>query len=285
MDISLTSGVRAALTSIQQTNAAAQEAQLHLATGKKVNSALDNPSNYFTASALSGRANDLSRIQDSIGQAVKTLEAASNGISSISKLVETAQSLANQALDTTDTATRTKLQTQYNQVRTQIDELAKDSGYNGVNLVKGTPDNLTVIFNEKTGAAQSKLAITGAALDSAGLAVSDAATLDTGTNGAGWAHATNGTTNINASLTELSAALTTLRTQASTFGANLTVVKNRQEFTASMINTLKTGADQLVLADSNEEGANLLALNTRGQLAQTALQLAAQRDQAVLRLF
>ncbi|MFL5324738.1 MAG: flagellin, partial [Microvirga sp.] len=156
---------------------------------------------------------------------------------------------------------------------------------NGVNLVKGTPDNLTVIFNEKTGAAQSKLAITGAALDSAGLAVSDAATLDTGTNGAGWAHATNGTTNINASLTELSAALTTLRTQASTFGANLTVVKNRQEFTASMINTLKTGADQLVLADSNEEGANLLALNTRGQLAQTALQLAAQRDQAVLRLF
>ncbi|MFL5036005.1 MAG: flagellin [Microvirga sp.] len=285
MDISLTSGVRAALTSIQQTNAAAQEAQLHLATGKKVNSALDNPSNYFTASALSGRANDLSRIQDSIGQAVKTLEAASNGISSISKLVETAQSLANQALDTTDTATRTKLQTQYNQVRTQIDELAKDSGYNGVNLVKGTPDNLTVIFNEKTGAAQSKLAITGAALDSAGLAVSDAATLDTGTNGAGWAHATNGTTNINASLTELSAALTTLRTQASTFGANLTVVKNRQEFTASLINTLKTGADQLVLADSNEEGANLLALNTRGQLAQTALQLAAQRDQAVLRLF
>ncbi|MFL5325229.1 MAG: ABC transporter substrate-binding protein, partial [Microvirga sp.] len=132
MDISLTSGVRAALTSIQQTNAAAQEAQLHLATGKKVNSALDNPSNYFTASALSGRANDLSRIQDSIGQAVKTLEAASNGISSISKLVETAQSLANQALDTTDTATRTKLQTQYNQVRTQLNELAKDAGYNGV---------------------------------------------------------------------------------------------------------------------------------------------------------
>jgi flagellin-like hook-associated protein FlgL len=76
-----------------------------------------------------------------------------------------------------------------------------------------------------------------------------------------------------------------LRSNASTFGANLAVVKNRQEFTKSMMSTLNTGADNLVLADTDEEAANLLALNTRAQLSQTALTLAVQKDQSVLRLF
>ena len=76
-----------------------------------------------------------------------------------------------------------------------------------------------------------------------------------------------------------------MRTQASAFGANLTTVQTRQDFTKDLINTLQTGADNLVLADTNEEGANLLALQTRQQLSTTALSLAAQADQAVLRLF
>ena len=79
--------------------------------------------------------------------------------------------------------------------------------------------------------------------------------------------------------------LTTLQTQSSSFGAALTTVQNRQEFTKSMIGTLQTGADSLVLADANEEAAKLLSLNTRQQLSQTALSLASQADQAVLRLF
>ena len=85
--------------------------------------------------------------------------------------------------------------------------------------------------------------------------------------------------------TALATALTTLRTQASQYGTNLTSVQNRQEFTKAMINTLQTGADNLVLADSNEEAANMLALQTRQQLSNTALSLASQADQAVLRLF
>ena len=76
-----------------------------------------------------------------------------------------------------------------------------------------------------------------------------------------------------------------MRTQASAFGANLTTVQNRQDFTKNLINTLQTGADNLVLADTNEEGANMLALQTRQQLSTTALSLSAQADQAVLRLF
>jgi flagellin-like hook-associated protein FlgL len=79
--------------------------------------------------------------------------------------------------------------------------------------------------------------------------------------------------------------LTTLRTQASSLGSQLSVVQTRQDFTKSMVNTLQVGADNLVLADSNEEGANMLALQTRQQLSTTALSLSAQADQAVLRLF
>jgi flagellin-like hook-associated protein FlgL len=91
--------------------------------------------------------------------------------------------------------------------------------------------------------------------------------------------------NIDTTLDELDTALSTLRDQASKFGANLTTVQTRQDFTKNLIDTLKTGADNLVLADTNEEGANLLALQTRQQLSTTALALSAQADQAVLRLF
>ena len=80
-------------------------------------------------------------------------------------------------------------------------------------------------------------------------------------------------------------ALKTLRTQASDFGSKLTTVQTRQDFTKKLIHTLQTGADKLVLADTNEEGANMLALQTRQQLSTTALSLSAQADQAVLRLF
>jgi flagellin len=89
---------------------------------------------------------------------------------------------------------------------------------------------------------------------------------------------------IDALLSKLSLGLNTLRSQASTFGSNLSSVQNRQDFTKNMINTLQTGAANLTLADTNEEAANLLALQTRQQLSSSALSMASQQDQAVLRL-
>ena len=97
MSVTLSAGVRKALTSLQSTAAAAQQTQFRLATGKKVNSALDNPASFFTAAGLTNRANDLGRLLDSMGQAVKTLEAAYKGIKGITKLIENAQSLAKRA--------------------------------------------------------------------------------------------------------------------------------------------------------------------------------------------
>ncbi|MBO6859190.1 flagellin, partial [Roseibium sp.] len=92
-------------------------------------------------------------------------------------------------------------------------------------------------------------------------------------------------TDINRTVDRLNTALSNLRTQASSFGTNLSIVENRQDFTKNLINTLEEGAGKLTLADTNEEGANLLALQTRQSLASTSLSFAAQADQNVLRLF
>jgi flagellin-like hook-associated protein FlgL len=165
--------------------------------------------------------------------------------------------------------TRASLQTDFNNVLGQIDTLAQDASYNGINLLFG--DNLQVIFNELGTSSQT---ITGVTFNAAGLGL----TTVTGTY-------FQSNTNVDVSIAELDTALTTLRTQAAKFGSNLTTVQVRQEFTKNLINTLQTGADKLVLADTNEEGANMLALQTRQALSTTSLSLAAQADQAVLRLF
>jgi flagellin len=166
-------------------------------------------------------------------------------------------------------STRTSLQNDFNNVLQQIDALAGDASYNGVNLLAG--DTLKVVFNED---GSSFLNIAGVTFDSTGLGLTAVA-------GAGF----QSDAQINTTLTQVDNALKTLRTQASAFGSNLTTVQTRQDFTKNLINTLQTGADNLVLADTNEEGANMLALQTRQQLSTTALSLSAQADQAVLKLF
>lgn len=273
--ITLSAGVRASLSSISDAAAKAQTAQLRLATGKKVNSAIDNPQNFFTSEGLNARAGDLNKLLDAMGQGIKVVEAADKGIKAITKLVETAKGLASSAkqagTDAAGLATRAALATQYDEIRTQITDLAADSGYNGINLIKATSDDLTVEFSEAD--ASRDLTINGNDLDSAGLGLTAAT--------AAWA--TNA--NVDTDTALMDTALAELRSTAATLGANATILTARQDFTKGMIDTLKNGADALVLADSNEEGANLLSMQTRGQLAQTALSLASQADQAVLRLF
>jgi len=79
-------------------------------------------------------------------------------------------------------------------------------------------------------------------------------------------------------------AINAVRSQASTFGSNLSVVENRQNFTKNMMNTLQGGASNLTLADMNEEAANMVALQTRQSLATSSLSIANQADQNVLQL-
>src|SRR6201997_833532 len=96
--ITLSASVRQNLLSLQATADLLAQTQTHLATGKKVNSALDNPTNFFTAAGLDSRASDIGNLLDSIGNGVQILQAANTGITSLSSLIDTAKSIANQAL-------------------------------------------------------------------------------------------------------------------------------------------------------------------------------------------
>ena len=274
-DIVLSAGVRSNLLQLQQTSNLINQTQIRLSTGKRVNSALDNAINFFTAQGLDNRANDLSGLLDSMSNAINTIQAANNGITAITKLVQSAQALTSQAKQTTDSTTRDSLASQFDALLTQIGQLAGDAGFNGVNLLGG--DDLTVNFNED---ATSSTSITGVDYTNANATPLGIA------NSVNWSAANGvGQYKHRHAAADLTAALTTLRSESQTLGANLSTVQIRQDFTKATINTLQTGSSDLTLADSNEEGANLLALQTRQQLSTTALSLAAQADQNVLRLF
>jgi len=410
-DIVLTAAVRQNLLSLQGTAELLATTQTRLATGKKVNSALDNPTNFFTAAGLDSRASDISNLLDSIGNGVQVLQAANTGITSLSKLVDTAKSIANQVLqqpsgytskatftgnaptgagalaiagtaaditnagtnslqgqslvfktatgtttltvsnvagatnfntisglntllsaagieltaslnsngslaftssnnaasqtitntgtyaapsagsstsvdisggaaftggtvvaavaDSVSQATRANLVSQYNQIITQITTTAQDASFNGINLLNG--DSLKLVFNE-TG--KSSTTISGVTFNPAGLGL---ASLVSGT-----AFVDNAATNT--VLTALNTASLTLRSQASAFGANLSIVQIRQDFNKNLINVLQTGSSALTLADTNEEAANSQALSTRQSIATSALSLANQSQQSVLQL-
>jgi flagellin len=413
-NITLSASVRQNLLSLQGTADLLATTQGRLATGKKVNSALDNPTNFFTAAGLDARASDISNLLDSIGNGVQVLQAANTGITSLSKLVDTAKSIANQVLQqpsgytskanvtftganaaagtataanlnqgaltasvitfttkagtaatitvgasytafdsTAKTATvntldqlnqalsdagvsltasfdaaaptkltftstndasgqtitagatattptaldaidisagaasgtlgsvnaavkdavsqnaRAGLVAQYNQIIDQIKTTAQDASFNGINLLNG--DSLKMVFDE-TG--KSTVTIAGVTFDPNGLGLSK---LTAGTD-----LVDNFMTNN--VLTALNTASITLRSQASAFGANLSIVQIRQDFNKNLINVLQTGSSALTLADSNEEAANSQALSTRQSIATSALSLANTSQQAVLQL-
>ena len=408
--IVLTSAVRQNLLSLQSTANLLATTQTRLATGKKVNTALDNPTNFFTAQGLDNRAGDITNLLDSIGNGVQVLQAADTGLTSLQKLVDTAKSIANQVLqqssgyttrasltsnapaagtaesatdltnggtntlavaltfrtsatnnvtitlgtaagdvnsitalntalannninltasfntngsvtftstneaasqaitnggafvppvagqsgsvdingpggspftavpagqlvaavaDPIGQATRASLVAQYNQVITQINTTAQDASFNGINLLNG--DSLRLVFNE-TG--RSTVTISGVTFGATGLGLQSLT--------AGNDFIDNTATNT--VLTALNTASVSLRSQASAFGANLSVVQIRQDFNKNLINVLQTGSSNLTLADANEEAANSQALSTRQSIATSALALANQSQANVLQL-
>ena len=437
-DISLTASMRSNLLSLQNTNSLMDRTQDRLSTGKKVNSAIDNPSSYYTARSLNNRAGDLNNLLDSMGQGISTIKAANEGIESITSFVEQAKAIANSARDIsvgdvkssgeysttakqtytfsvdgddvsfssskTGSALATELKTylttaaptgmgwdaattvdynnttgkitvkkdgdaaktasfdaysfklevagktdpifvdagsaanaaaivtalsssltgitlddgtavtgltaeadddgnivvksadsfevsfsgtafgmsldgkvgsadrmsymaQYNQLLDQITDIAKDSGYKGINLLR--QDDLTVVFNEDR---SSKLLIEGVDATADGLGLVKVS--DWGSN-----------TGLDDDLARVDNAINQLRTISTEFGNNYSILQTRENFTDSLVNVLEEGSDKLTLADMNEESANMLALQTRQQLAINSLSLASQAAQSVLKLF
>jgi flagellin-like hook-associated protein FlgL len=334
--ISLTASMRSNLLSLQGTAQLMNQTQERLSSGKKVNSAIDNPSSYYTAQSLTNRASDLSGLLDSMGQAVSTIKAANEGIESITTFVEQAKAVATSAVDTSDANSRAQYMEQFNDILDQINQMASDSSYKGINLLKG--DDLTVTFNEGrtnkldiegVDASATGLSLTTAAWGGEGKVVGDftaltvtdgnvTADVDTGdyikydnkyyvaigdmANGDAFdasklremskvnvdgvdTYFDFDATAIKTSIDAATDAINTLRDYASNFGNNYSIVQTREEFTTNLINVLEEGADKLTLADMNEESANMLALQTRQQLAINSLSLASQAAQSVLKLF
>ncbi len=375
-DISLTASMRTNLLSLQNTQSLMDRTQERLSTGKKVNSAIDNPSSYYTAQGLTNRASDLDALLDSMGQGIQTIKAANEGIESITAFVQQAKAVANTARDTPNLSTvtasndfvaadgdvkvkigdqvfivafttaapadaenaATKLNgdttaqngttlqqalkdanlafthdgdkvvlgladsdiktakvtvnvssdivglnisgtfnpdardsslSQYNEILEQINQLANDSSYKGVNLLR--KDDLRVIFNEDR---SSYIDVQGTDASSAGLGLTAVDKADWSTNGG-----------VDDTITAIEEAINTLRDMATEFGNNYSIVQTRQDFTENLINVLEEGSDNLILADMNEESANMLALQTRQQLGINSLSLASQAAQSVLQLF
>jgi len=364
-DVILSGAMRSNLLSMQNTAKLLDQTQERVATGLKVNSAIDNPQSYFTAQGLNNRASDLNSLLDNMGLAVQTITAASKGIDAIQKLVQQAKATAVQALQTTIQATtlstavaahdyrsagaaaftfqigngattsiainvqiasagdlktalsgkvsgmtvslsgtslkftvasgekltiggtattsgsiaagssangtnRNKQVDDYNNLLDQIDQLAQDSGFNGINLLQ-SGSNLMVYFNEHQ---TSKLGINGVATNAAGIGMTKLTYEDFRND-----------ESLKAVQSNADISLNNLRVSSTSFASSLSVVQARQDFTKNMINTLQTGAANLTLADTNQEGANLLALQTRQQLGVQALSIANQSQQSILKLF
>ena len=270
MTITLTTGMRQNLFALQQTDKLMNITQTRLATGKRVNSALDDPVNYFAALGHTQRATDLAGRKDEMSEAIQTVKAANEGVEAINTLIAAAKSIAQSAKSADSTTTMATLAGDYNDILDQIDTLAGDSGYKGINLVGGTSETLAVAFDAD---GDSTLTLTGFAGSSGGLSLVDATS--------GWGSAAN----IETDLDLLDTATDTLRTNSKSLSSNLNIVTARQDFTQGMINVLSDGAANLTIADMNEEGANMLMLQTRQALGTTSLSIASQAAQNVLRLF
>jgi len=294
-EITLSTATRTNLLSLQNTTSLIGRTQERLATGLKVNNAIDDALAFFKARNLNSRASDLQSIKDEITGGINVIKAATQGLESMESLLKQMKALAQSAVSAPESSTRAKLASQFNELRSQVDNLAEDSSFNGINLLKNSTsafrpgaDSLTVKFNERTEAqAINQLVISG-------LKVSDFTSImgrsATATGPAGGANVwgqtgPNGILAINSALRALDSALMTVRQSAQTFGTNSALLQIRADFTTRIINTLKGGAADLVNADMNEESANLLSLQTRQQLGTISLSIAQKSEEAILRLF
>ena len=292
-DITLSGATRSNLLSLQNTQTLIGKTQGRLATGLKVNSALDDALAFFKARNLNSRASDLSSIKDAITGGISVLTAAVQGLQSIEDVLKQMKALAQSAISAPESTTRAKLASQFNELRSQVDNLAEDASFNGVNLLKNTTgafaagaDQLTVKFNERVEAnAVNQLVVSGLrAADFRTIVAQSAVTVGSGT--AVWGQTGSAAVKaITQAITAIDSALTTVRQASQAFGTNAALLQIRADFTTNLINTLKGGASELVNADLNEESANLLSLQTRQQLGTISLSIAQRSEQSILRLF
>ena len=271
-EVTLSAGIRTNLLSLSNTSNLISTTQNRLSTGLKVASPVDDATAFFQAQSLNDRAVDLEGRKTEIDQAISSVSTALEAIEAVDSVLRQLKGLAIQAKSATGTQL-SSIVSQFNELRTQISNLANDAEFQGPNLVNSSSNSLTVEFSTVT---SSTLSISGVDI-----------TINTGGTGLTVAAAANFSlaTNVDSAINQIDADITTLRGNASTLGSNVALLQTRLDFTESYVNVLEEGAGKLTLADLNEEGANLVALQTRQQLGIQALAFAGQSEQAVLGLF
>lgn len=269
MALSPIASTTTALNSIQTNQALADRNFQNLSTGRSVNSLSDNAQAFTLAQGLLERSGTLASVGASIGQGIGALQAASNGLDAISGVVSQLKSLAQQALSSNDPTQQANLQAQFNTLTGQVDSLAADSSYNGVNLIASKPGSVTI----PGASSATSSTITGAAADSASLGIGAAA---------GWA---GNTANIQASIDALDKATATLRSQAADLGSNASQLKIKADFVQTQGAIATQGADKLTTADIAQAAVNAQAADSYRQLGLAALRNANQSQEAVLGLF
>ncbi len=297
-EIGLTSSMRSNLISLQTTARLLGQTEERLATGKRVNTAVDNPANFFAAQGHTSRANLLTGLKDNISEAIQTVKAADSGIKGVLTTIEAIRGVVTQARsainDTVNSsvtlggdntgAGASGLVGQYNRLVEQLNNLVTDSSYKGTNFLTSGSVTLTVNFNEN---ATTEIVMSGFNAGASGLGISGGgATLTVAGTSGNIAYADlDDAPNLDLVEASLNAAIATLQTRASELAANLSTLTTRQTFINEMVNNLVVGATKLTEADTNEEGANLLSLQTKQQLGTTALSISSQAEQSILRLF
>jgi flagellin-like hook-associated protein FlgL len=287
--VSLNTSLLSNLSSLKSTQSLLDNTELNVTSGKKVNSVLDDPISYFKSEDHLANATDLQSLKDNMSEAIQTIKAGADGITAITDLINDAKSLATSALSATTSGDSAAYETQFNDLLDQIDTLASDSGYNGVNLLGGTTQSLDVNFNSGSTGTTSKLTLKGVDVQSGQTnAGADGLKLSTVTSGAWWdATATTPAANktaIQAVITKLNAAKVTLRSDAKTLSNESNIITSRQTYTDSMATVLQNGSANLVNADTNEESVKLTTLQTQQSLAISSLSISKSASQSVLSL-
>lgn len=402
-NVTLSTSVRTNLRALQTTQSAVDVTNNRLNTGKKVSSVVDDAVAFFSAKALDDRAADFNDRKTNIDQSISAINTALNATQAVDSLIKQLKGIATSAKSAT-AIERGTLQTQYNTVKSQIDQIVADSSYQGLNLVNNSTARQTTQFSDRSA---SRLDVTAQRLTTytTGLASQTGSTVNSlatalsiatgsvvqfnlGAAGqyfvAGVFSANNSTTTLTlvrygatsnvANLTSLNIATASTTTSttfatstasvlltqynvasglnifnasalyifvdaaltgsfavstistgtawsaaafdpstglandsftqaldfvvqgldnaisqnnsvAKALGTNVAILSTRLEFTKEYVNNQKDGAGKLTLADTNEEGANLVSLQTRQQLGIQALSFAGQSEQSVLRLF
>ena len=294
-DVTLSGAIRSNLLSLQNTSDLVDRTNTRLSTGLKVSSAVDDAVAYFQNKSLKDRAGDLSTRKDSIDQGISTLQTSLSALQSTESILTQMKGIILSAKSATDT-TRASLGTQLQTLAAQLNYLANDSSYQGLNLINATANNLKVQFSEKTAAvlqvdgtdvriSQALILTAYTAGNATAIAGAGAISQIAGVTFAGFSDVSANVSVFDSYIAAFDSGITFVRTNAQTVGANVALLQTRSDFTKQYISTLKVGGDKLVLADLNEEGANLVSLQTRQQLGIQALSFANRSEQGVLSLF